>query len=494
MVTINGKEFRNLVEQVQKNKDDIANYHNFNEALADWGIRIIGRLDVWAPPPEGDFEYGDAYAVGPEGGPFVFYIWTRGTPDYWFDYGAISIVGPQGPQGEPGDRGPAGESSKWFVGKNEPSGASENDMWLKVNNDNTTNGFVYQYNNGAWALYTTILGPQGLPGPAGKEGPRGPQGPQGEQGPAGNPSPVINIIAELPEGSVISDTYDPANVPSNSGVLMPVGGVNHLWIIINGVWTDSGSWGQGGTQVLVNGVKKTNVDLDYYARYPGNTSSVDRVLGLQKNTIKTGTYFGVSDATVVGSMLNDHIVRYGTNTDGGGQPSGFLVCHNPVNNFHAATKTYVDNQIATKIAAAHGEKPHASMVWTNHEDSITIELGLGFYLDYLRSITYEGFGSNGDFVEWGGSITFETSGGYVYINDAWHYNDAISGKLTCRFDSEEATLSCMYPGGGGTGLPQEMATFSMTNAYVNTAGNLELTMTPNIGLPGGAFTVHSLPG
>ena len=89
----NGDILRNLQEQVQKNKEDIQRHYEIERVLADWGIRIIGQMETWEIPT-GSFEYGDAYAVGPDGGPFVFYIYTRGNPDYWFDYGAISIVGP----------------------------------------------------------------------------------------------------------------------------------------------------------------------------------------------------------------------------------------------------------------------------------------------------------------------------------------------------------------------------------------------------------------
>ena len=495
---------RNLQEQVRANKNNdiaLAREIQILKSLADWGIRVLGHLDVWNPdagsPPTQSYEYGDAFAVGLEP-PYDYYIYTRGEQEgtgFWFNNGPISIIGPKGEPGERGPQGATGAASRWYVGPNEPIGTlTEGDMWLQVMPDGNTNGLVRRYERGNWTLYTSIMGPSGTNGINGKDGKDGRDGIDGKDGKDGSPSPVINIIGELPEGSVISDTYDPALVESNSGILMPIDGVNHLWIIINGVWTDSGSWGQGGTQVLVGGQEKTTVDLDYYARYPGNMNSVDRVLALTKNTIKTGKTFSVADASTVGTMLNDHVVRYGTTTDGQTQPSGFLVCHSPANNFHAATKAYVDNKIATEIAAVHGEKQHATLMWTSHGTDITLEIGLGFYLDYLRDTILPEFGSSGDFEEWGGSITFETSGGYVYINNSWHYNDAISGKLTCSFSTGDVVLYSIYPGGGSTGLPQEMATFSITNALINTANNLELSMQCYEGLPGGVFTVNALPG
>jgi hypothetical protein len=35
MITVNNKQFRNLEEQVQKNKEDIERYHQVDQVLAD---------------------------------------------------------------------------------------------------------------------------------------------------------------------------------------------------------------------------------------------------------------------------------------------------------------------------------------------------------------------------------------------------------------------------------------------------------------------------
>lgn len=42
MLSINGKELRNLEEQVLKNKEDIAAHYNIDRVLANFGIRIVG--------------------------------------------------------------------------------------------------------------------------------------------------------------------------------------------------------------------------------------------------------------------------------------------------------------------------------------------------------------------------------------------------------------------------------------------------------------------
>ena len=77
MLKIGDKTYRNLEEQVQKNKEDIEMHYKRDRVLADFGIKIIGALATWPdPPPAAPENYGDAYAVGTQA-PYFFYIWTR---------------------------------------------------------------------------------------------------------------------------------------------------------------------------------------------------------------------------------------------------------------------------------------------------------------------------------------------------------------------------------------------------------------------------------
>jgi hypothetical protein len=148
----NGSIVRNDPEQIRDNKKNILRHFQEAKVMGDFGIRVIDRLDEWQIPT-GTFEYGDAIAVGPEGGPFVFYIYTRGNPDYWFDYGAISIIGPQGPQGKKGDTGETGKSTRWYQANIAPSGPNlvAGDQWL-----NPSSGFVYQYSGTEWQFTGSI--------------------------------------------------------------------------------------------------------------------------------------------------------------------------------------------------------------------------------------------------------------------------------------------------------------------------------------------------
>ena len=105
MFQLNNKEYRNLEEQVLKNKEEIARHWQVDRVLADFGITVLGRVNTEADLPETEGEnWGYAFLVGEEA-PYQVYVWTRANPDageevpYWLNIGSISIVGPEGPAG-----------------------------------------------------------------------------------------------------------------------------------------------------------------------------------------------------------------------------------------------------------------------------------------------------------------------------------------------------------------------------------------------------------
>lgn len=170
MLKIDGVEYRNLQEQVLKNKNDIKNILEFNELVADFGIRIIGQAETPDQIPlvseyktlNPEWSYGDAYAVGTTS-PYDLYILTRSNnenpQDFWFNIGEFPLRGPQGPRGEQGPKGDKGD-------KGDPG-------------------------------IQGIRGEQGTPGARGPIGPVGPMGPQGLQGPQGAPGQLYKIIDVL---------------------------------------------------------------------------------------------------------------------------------------------------------------------------------------------------------------------------------------------------------------------------------------------------------
>lgn len=205
MIKIGDNIYRNLEEQVQQNKEDIAKHWNVDRVLADFGIKVLGKfdyvsdLDDPAKVDKSTLTYGDGFLIGLEV-PYDVYVWTRanvnaGEPeDYFLNIGKISIVGPRGPEGPEGPAGETGKSTKWYIFQTSPlypENYNEGDMALGAN------GTVFRLNvvNGikSWVLETNIKGAQGPQGPQGPQGVPGEPGPAGPAGPAGDVGGFINI-------------------------------------------------------------------------------------------------------------------------------------------------------------------------------------------------------------------------------------------------------------------------------------------------------------
>ena len=173
------KEYLNIQEQVEKNRKDIRNIQIGAITLGEFGIKVVGHVDLETELPDaatytGDF--GDAYTVGTEA-PYDFYVFTRPESDeddpYWFNIGPFPAPGPQGPQGEAGPAGADGERG--------PAGER---------------------------------GPQGPRGAQGIQGPEGPQGPEGQRGPQGVPGPVgaiVNIVGIVASTALLPDADEVDN-------------------------------------------------------------------------------------------------------------------------------------------------------------------------------------------------------------------------------------------------------------------------------------------
>ena len=214
MFNFDGKTYRNMMEQVQKNKADIEYILNTEGTLNSYGIKVVGQVDSAVNlPKKADYEvwpfdYGDAFAVG-IAPPYTFYIWTRAfgafLEDHWFNVGQLSIPGPVGPQGP---EGPTGRD-----------------------------------------------GPIGPVGPQGKDGPVGPQGPEGKQGLPGNTgatgakgdSGVVYVVLGVLSSS--GQLPSAAGQQSSAAYIVTEADGDHLYGIIqnNGAnaWYDWGGISQG---------------------------------------------------------------------------------------------------------------------------------------------------------------------------------------------------------------------------------------------------------
>ena len=205
MLKYDGKEFRNLQEQVGKNKSDIEFLFEHQGVLNEFGIKVVGVVSVADLLPESAEDYGDAYAVGTEP-PYDLWIWTRANNvhpnDYWFNIGEFPLAGPQGPVGPTGPQGIQGER-----GIQGPQG---------------------------------VQGIQGIAGATGPQGPTGAQGVQGQQGPKGDPGEGFRVVGTL---SNVSQLPDPSITPQSDAYLVTIDGAYHLYLLVGDttlLWTDCG--------------------------------------------------------------------------------------------------------------------------------------------------------------------------------------------------------------------------------------------------------------
>ena len=204
MLKIDGKELRNLEEQVLKNQSDIAYIKDEQGTLNQFGIKVVGQVTYKTQLPTIDeyktsnpnWEYGDAYAVGIST-PYELFILTRANTDhptdYWFDIGSFPAPGPQGEKGEKGEPGEKGS-----IGPQGPQG---------------------------------VRGIQGIPGPQGLQGATGQQGIQGLQGEKGEPGQSFIIAGQLDN---VNQLPDAQTTPQNQAYL--VGSDNDLYALVG---TDS---------------------------------------------------------------------------------------------------------------------------------------------------------------------------------------------------------------------------------------------------------------
>lgn len=245
MFTKDGKEYRNLEEQVLKNMQDIQELRDVNIVLEAFGIKIVGNValatDLPNPLTYGG-NYGDAYTVGTVQ-PFNLYVFTRPNSQNpfpsWFNLGPFPLPGPQGIQGIQGPAGPQGvRGTKWWKGSGFPAVEPKynlGDYYMDI-----ATGTYYEYDGAAWIRVATLIGPQGPQGPAGQrglQGEQGPQGPQGSQGPAGQSFVIVGTLTS------IDQLPTPTLENRGEAYFVEIEGVNHLFVIIGTTeltWFDAG--------------------------------------------------------------------------------------------------------------------------------------------------------------------------------------------------------------------------------------------------------------
>lgn len=254
MLKFGNQEFRNLEEQVKKNKDDIQDFKDGNQTIAEFGITVVGIIPTAADLPATADNYGDAYLVG-DTAPYDMRVWTRDVANNtakWVDLGQFPLAGPKG------DRGP--EGSKIYFGNTQNAIATgAGDYFV----DMTTGYWYVSYANPgvgySWSFIGSLKGEKGDRGGQGHQGPAGPVGPQGNIGPIGPAGPAGPKGDVGPAFSVQGTLASSSNLPTPTAAMQDKGyayiipdneGNKHIWVIQGPdsgpfTWVDVGVAGVG---------------------------------------------------------------------------------------------------------------------------------------------------------------------------------------------------------------------------------------------------------
>lgn len=308
MLKYGNRELRCLEEQVEKNAQDIQDFKDGNQTIAEFGITVVGILKSALELPNQGENYGDAYLIGTQA-PYDMRVWTRDVDNNtakWVDLGQFPLAGPKGDKGDVG--------SIIYTGQGEPSDNPTSTYQYYIN---TVTGYWYKSQSNPdgfiWIKSFTLKGEkgdrgeqgkQGAQGPKGDTGATGPIGPMGPQGPRGDVGPAFNV-----QGTIAST----ANLPTPTAKMQDKGyayliaddqGVKHVWVIQGPdggpfQWVDVGAAGVGiqgpaGTNGIgLNTLTDTNLTLgDTTVQY-----STDE--GISVNSTMRQTFDGTNHDSMV---------------------------------------------------------------------------------------------------------------------------------------------------------------------------------------------------
>ena len=296
MITIDKVTYRNLQEQVQKNKEDIAAFEGVEFTLNNFGISVKGHVDSSSDIPSGEYDYGDAYLVGTEQ-PYRMFIYTRnqeGTDTGSFiDIGPLNIVGEMGPQGEKGDKGEDGYAPVVRVGTGLPIVlGTDKDGYLYIDSNTSK---LYTFADSKWTYACDMLG---------AKGDRGEQGIQGATGTS------LSIVGKLSDASLLPINFKTGAIPKNSAYLVTENSALHLYIILGDqddydtwYWQDVGDFNLGSMLYKNNNYMQTMNVTDTYSGLTGALVT-DTATSQLKNDVDTALALKEDKTTHDAEMLN----------------------------------------------------------------------------------------------------------------------------------------------------------------------------------------------
>lgn len=235
MLEYNGKEFRNLEDQVGY----LTAAFNSGKLIDELGIKVLGVFpdlstakNTIRPP----YEYGDAFEIGTEK-PYNLYIYTRNIEDF-FDFGPFPAPGPKG------ELGPT-PSISINASVTNTTGTPEATVVKTGTDEAPIFNFTFKNIKGERGQ----TGMQGIQGPRGFQGPTGPIGPRGYTGPKGDVGPAFKLLGNLTSTSQLPTPTAELQAQGAAYTIPNAQGVKHIWVIQgtdNLLWVDIGVSGVQG--------------------------------------------------------------------------------------------------------------------------------------------------------------------------------------------------------------------------------------------------------
>ena len=255
MLKFGNKEFRNLEEQVDKNKQDIADLTAGISAAIGYMPTILGVYARFDEIPTGGYNTGDTFLIG-SGTPYSVYVYTD--KNQWVNVGQFPVAGPKG------DKGDLGSVITAAAGGPQVTPESLNDFYIDtITGDwyvasRTVSGSLVYIKSFSLKGEKGDRGERGLAGSMGPAGPTGPQGPQGERGftglkgdqgqkgDTGATGPAGNSVTNMSTASFTQDTSDPTIFHNAIDVAYSDGTSTTFTIDTKGIKGDKGDTGATG--------------------------------------------------------------------------------------------------------------------------------------------------------------------------------------------------------------------------------------------------------
>lgn len=256
MLKFGNKEFRNLEEQVDKNKQDIADLTAGISAAIGYMPTILGVYATFAEIPTGGYNTGDTFLIG-NGTPYSVYVYTD--KNKWVNVGQFPVAGPKG------DKGDLGSVITAAAGGPQVTPESLNDFYIDtITGDwyeasRTDSGSLVYIKSFSLKGEKGDRGERGLAGSMGPQGPTGAQGPQGERGftglkgdqgqkgDTGATGPAGNSVTNMSTASFTQDTIDPTIMHNSIDVSYSDGTSATFVVDTKGIKGDAGPQGPAGT-------------------------------------------------------------------------------------------------------------------------------------------------------------------------------------------------------------------------------------------------------